>query len=197
MTANPHSTAPGSRVVANRATGHAATTSAVVVEAVVGKVMAKVARAGLATTAHAKKAAPAVVVGKAKAADKVAQAVNPTRCAPALTPWASAVGTAAVEAVAVMAEVANPVEAVGALTRCAPTLAASNNAGLKPPANKRWGALSAPSGWFARFVEQLAQHVDGQRQNNGAGPVTGHLRHGLQVSQLHGLGPLRQRFGGF
>jgi hypothetical protein len=96
-------------------------------KAVAVKAMAQVlAKADLATAAHAKKAALAVVVGKAKAADKVAQAANPTHCAPALTPWASAVATVAVVAEAVDA-IANPVAvAVGVLTRCAPALAVSN-----------------------------------------------------------------------
>jgi hypothetical protein len=67
-----------------------------------------------------------VAVGKAKAADKVGQAANPTRCVPALTPWVSVVATAAVEAVEVAAVVANRAVAAGVLTRCAPALAASN-----------------------------------------------------------------------
>ena len=80
----------------------------------------------LAATAHAVKAARVVVVVAAVKAAAVVKADSPIRYAPALTPWVSAVATAAVVAVEVAAVVANRAVAAGVLTHCAPALAASN-----------------------------------------------------------------------
>lgn len=115
-TPNPHSTALVNPV-GSLATA-AATTSAVVVAS------SKVTDKAVSAMAKEVQAVSAATVRAVKAGLVVAdKAANPTPFAPVLTHWASAAATAVAVAAA---EVVNPVVAVGALTRCARALAASN-----------------------------------------------------------------------
>jgi hypothetical protein len=137
MTRNPHSTAPANRAGSQAITAAATTSAAVVVASFKGMVKAvRVVKVAVSAMVQAKVVrVKEALVGTARAAKAVrvevaavkavVKAASPTLCVPVLMPWANAAVIVAV-AVAEAAVVANPVAAVGVLTRCAPALAASN-----------------------------------------------------------------------